>query len=276
MIFLKTATHFFGSSSNAPNSRRLACAGPKFHRSRQKLKGNNQGVSSFANASFATVLKTPTASVHLRLGAEWQGFLMLGRLSFMLLLAAASLSLLGDAAAGERGNNDAEIVAPLVEASPTLAPFQHVRFCLRYPGDCQPNSRGDERILLNSRAKGLLTSVNSKINHSIAPGWKNYQGDVPAAWAIAPTLGDCNDYAVTKRHELLMSGLPSSALRLSVVKTPKETGHLVLVVVTTAGNLVMDNLNGSIRPWQSTDYHWIKIQSAKDPRFWTELKSPDH
>jgi hypothetical protein len=26
---------------------------------------------------------------------------------------------------------------PIVDASPTLAPFQHVRFCLRYPSDCK-------------------------------------------------------------------------------------------------------------------------------------------
>ena len=24
----------------------------------------------------------------------------------------------------------------------------------------------------------------------------------------------------------------------------------------------MDNLTEAIRPWQSTDYHWLKIQSA--------------
>ena len=90
----------------------------------------------------------------------------------------------------------------------------------------------------------------------------------------APEMGDCNDYAVTKRHELLESGLPSKALRLSVVKTASGVGHLVLVVVTTKGAIVMDDLTEVIRPWQSTDYHWLKIQSATDSKFWYEIKRP--
>jgi hypothetical protein len=85
-------------------------------------------------------------------------------------------------------------------------------------------------------------------------------------------MGDCNDYAVTKRHELLENGLPSRALRLSVVKTASGIGHLVLVVVTTKGDIVMDDLTEVIRPWQGTDYHWLKIQSATDSKFWYEIK----
>jgi predicted transglutaminase-like cysteine proteinase len=71
-------------------------------------------------------------------------------------------------------------------------------------------------------------------------------------------MGDCNDCAVTKRHQLLESGLPSKALRLSV-KTAAGIGHLVLVVVTTKGDIVVDDLTEVIRPWRSTDYHWLKI-----------------
>ena len=76
---------------------------------------------------------------------------------------------------------------------------------------------------------------------------------------MAPDRGDCNDYAVTKRHELLKSGLPSSALRLSVTKTATGIGHRVLVVATIKGVLFMDRLADAIQPWQSTDYQWLKI-----------------
>jgi predicted transglutaminase-like cysteine proteinase len=100
---------------------------------------------------------------------------------------------------------------------------------------------------------------------------KRYDSDVQAGWTIAPTRGDCNDYAVTKRHILLEDGLPSAALRLSVIKTASGEGHLVLVVSATKGDLVMDNLTEEIRPWQSTEYHWLKIQSAKDPRYWSAI-----
>jgi predicted transglutaminase-like cysteine proteinase len=87
-------------------------------------------------------------------------------------------------------------------------------------------------------------------------------------------MGDCNDYAVTKRHALLRSGLPAKTLRLSTVRTSSGTGHLVLVVVTTMGDLVLDNLTDAIRPWRSTDYHWLKIQSANDAKVWFTVKAP--
>jgi predicted transglutaminase-like cysteine proteinase len=165
-------------------------------------------------------------------------------------------------------------LTPITDASPTLAPFQHVRFCLRYPTDCKSNPTENERIDLNAQTLDLLKRVNRSVNMSIAPEQKSYGSDLEDGWTIAPNIGDCNDYAVTKRHQLLESGLPSKALRLSVVKTASGIGHLVLVVVTTKGDIVMDNLTEAIRPWQSTDYHWLKIQSAADARFWHEVKAP--
>ena len=180
----------------------------------------------------------------------------------------------GSADAGSRSPQDQNSVTPIVDASPTLAPFQHVRFCLRYPSDCKSNPSENERIDLSTETSELLKRVNHDVNLSIAPMLKSYGSNLEDGWAIAPGSGDCNDYAVTKRHELLENGLPSRALRLSVVKTASGIGHLVLVVVTTKGDLVLDNLTEVIRPWQSTDYHWLKIQSATDSKFWYEIKAP--
>jgi predicted transglutaminase-like cysteine proteinase len=177
--------------------------------------------------------------------------------------------------AGARSPQDSKPSTSIVDASPTLAPFQHVRFCLRYPDDCKSNPTEDARIDLNAEISDLLRRVNHSVNMLITPTLKNYGPELQDGWTIAPVMGDCNDYAVTKRHELLESGLPAKALRLSVVKTSSGIGHLVLVVVTTKGDVVMDNLTEAIRPWQSTNYHWLKIQSANDARFWYEVKAPD-
>jgi predicted transglutaminase-like cysteine proteinase len=193
--------------------------------------------------------------------------------SIFLAILAATLSV-GGANARDRSPQDSNMLAPIVVASPTLAPFQHVRFCLRYPSDCKSSPSESERIELNAETSELLTRINNNVNVSIIPTLKGYGPNLGDGWTIAPERGDCNDYAVTKRHELLASGLPSRALRLSVVKTASGIGHLVLVVATTKGDIVMDNLTGVIRPWQSTDYHWLKIQSAGDSRFWYEVKAP--
>jgi predicted transglutaminase-like cysteine proteinase len=194
---------------------------------------------------------------------------------FLNLILITAVALFAESAdARNRLPQDSKALNSIVDASPTLAPFQHVRFCLRYPSDCESTPLGQERIELNADTSELLNRVNRSVNMSIVATSKTYGTNLGEGWTIAPGMGDCNDYAVTKRHELLESGLPANALRLSVVKTASGLGHLVLVVVTTKGDMVMDNLSGIIRPWQNTDYQWIKIQSASDPRFWSEIKSP--
>lgn len=185
------------------------------------------------------------------------------------ILAGASLT----DSANARNRQDTTPPPPIVEASPALAPFQHVRFCLRYPADCKSDPAQIDRIELTTETSELLKRVNGDVNAMIIPIVKDYGPELKDGWTIAPSSGDCNDYAVTKRHELLQSGLPAKALRLSVVKTSSGIGHLVLVVATTKGDLVLDNLTETIRPWQSTDYHWLKIQSASDARYWFEVKA---
>jgi predicted transglutaminase-like cysteine proteinase len=180
----------------------------------------------------------------------------------------------GSTDARSRSPQESSLLTPIMDASPTLAPFQHVRFCLRYPSDCKSDPTESERIDLNAEIAELLKRVNHSVNMSIIPTHKSYGRNLGDGWTIAPERGDCNDYAVTKRHELIEKGLSSRALRLSVVRTASGIGHLVLVVVTTKGDIVMDDLTEGIRSWQSTDYHWLKIQSATDSKFWYEIKRP--
>jgi predicted transglutaminase-like cysteine proteinase len=193
--------------------------------------------------------------------------------SIYLAMFVGALSV-GTADARSRTAQGSSLVTPIENAAPTLAPFQHVRFCLRYPSDCKSDPTENKRIDLNEETLALLKRVNHNVNMSIIPTPKDYGQTLGDGWTIAPDMGDCNDYAVTKRHELIENALPSQALRLAVVKTASGIGHLVLVVVTTKGDIVMDDLTEVIRPWQSTDYHWLKIQSATDPKFWNEIKRP--
>jgi predicted transglutaminase-like cysteine proteinase len=163
------------------------------------------------------------------------------------------------------------VVMPIAEASPTLSPFQHVRFCLRYPGDCKTDPAETATVELTAATLETLQRVNRDVNAAIMPVAKN-NPVADGGWTISPASGDCNDYAVTKRHELMQSGLPAKAVRLAVVKTQSGIGHLILVVATNKGNLVLDNLSETIVPWQFTKYHWLKIQSASDARYWFEIK----
>src|ERR1700730_12395923 len=189
-----------------------------------------------------------------------------------LAIVAASLSA-ERAGAGVRNHLDAGTFPPIAEASPTFAPLHHVRPCLRYRADCKSNTGEAERIDANAETMELLGRVNHSVNISIAPRAKSYGRNLDDSWTVAPASGDCNDYAVTKRRELIENGLPPSALRLSAAKTASGVGHLVLIVSTTKADIVLDNLSEKIRPWQQTDYQWLKIQSATDPRFWSEVRT---
>jgi predicted transglutaminase-like cysteine proteinase len=190
----------------------------------------------------------------------------------LLISVVSSGLLLGGAHARSRPVHDTAAPASLVETSPSLAPFQHVRFCLRYPADCRSDSTEDEHIDLTDGNSELLGRVNRSVNAAIVPMQKSYVESLQEGWRIAPLMGDCNDYAVTKRHELLQSGLPAKALRLAVVMTRSGSGHLVLLVATTKGGLVLDNLTDEIVPWQATAYRWLKMQSGIDARYWYEVE----
>ncbi len=153
---------------------------------------------------------------------------------------------------------------------PTLPPFAHTRFCIKYPADCEVRRiafRGGGVKLTPSRWADLV-EVNRDVNQAIKPE-RNNEGLAGERWLLSPELGDCNDYAVTKRHELIKRGWPSRSLLLAEVVTSWGEHHLVLVVRTSSGDFVADNLRPSIRPVGKTGYRWARIQSPGNPKFWT-------
>ena len=74
-----------------------------------------------------------------------------------------------------------------------------------------------------------LKEVNKTVNAAIVPE-PSTEGLAGEKWLINPASGDCNDYEVSKRFELLKRGWPARALLLSEVKTAWGEGHLILVV----------------------------------------------
>lgn len=185
-----------------------------------------------------------------------------------LLFVASAMMLDGGSAMPHKQANDRQIKTDIVAGGPTLAPFQHVRFCIRYPADCKVEASDQSFIELTAATRATLEQVNRQVNASISPIEKVYGTNLGDSWTINPYAGDCNDYAVSKRHELIARGLPAKAMSLAVVRTRSGIGHLVLTIVTDKGTLVLDNLTESIKPWTSAGYRWLKVQSHDDPRFW--------
>jgi predicted transglutaminase-like cysteine proteinase len=156
----------------------------------------------------------------------------------------------------------------------TLEPLGHTQFCIRYPRECV--SFDSNRRHEGSKPRETmdqLDSVNRAINQHITPTHKYARGPIEN-WRLNPNTGDCTDFAVTKRHDLLAQGWLSEALLLAEVKL-RSTGehHLVLVARTENADLVLDNLQQGIRKFSDTlaDYQWLRIQSSANPRFWNSV-----
>jgi predicted transglutaminase-like cysteine proteinase len=156
--------------------------------------------------------------------------------------------------------------------TPTLPPMKYSEFCLRYADECavKPVRFRGGAVKMNDERWVQLLTVNADVNEAIVPQ-RNYGGLATETWLIAPDRGDCNDYAVTKRHQLIRMGWPARALLLSEVVTTRGEHHLVVVVRTSDGDLVLDNLATKIRRWNQTPYRWLRIQSPSQPKLWSTI-----
>lgn len=156
----------------------------------------------------------------------------------------------------------------------TLPPMAYTQFCLRYEDQCKTERivfRGGPVRLTEQRWEDLK-EVNKSVNSAIAVE-PNTEGLAGEKWLINPASGDCNDYAVSKRSQLLARGWPARTLLLSEVVTSWGEHHLILVVRTSAGDLLLDNLTPQIRPWSRAPYRWVRVQTPKNPNFWASLGS---
>jgi predicted transglutaminase-like cysteine proteinase len=164
----------------------------------------------------------------------------------------------------------------LDEIGPAAAPFAHTRFCLRYPDDCKEKSKKDtvKQRTLSPNLLAQLKAVNAGVNRQIEARPQN-EPVAKENWILHPDEGDCNDYAVTKRHGLIGIGWPIDTLLLTEVSLPSGEHHLVLIVRTNEGDLVLDNLKPDVRTLAeaNADYKWVRMVSSKNPIYWSTIRA---
>ena len=201
-----------------------------------------------------------------------------GRCSILAThLAAATVSsiiaiLALGCARAEHSSQQFGFAAPQIPLNgPALAPVAHIRHCLQYPSECRarPQFRR-EFAALTTKLWADLVLVNVDVNRSIVRKLAA-AGVLAEQWLIAPPAGDCHDFAVTKRHDLIERGWPSRAMLLAEVVMQGGEHHLVLVVQTDRGEFVMDSSTDEIVPWYQANYSWIRIQDPRNPHFWSAI-----
>lgn len=156
----------------------------------------------------------------------------------------------------------------------TSAPIGHVNFCRQNPHECGIRHRTDRAVKLTQTNWAELIGINNHVNQTIIPVTDQDQYRTEELWTYPARAGDCEDYALLKRRMLINAGWPETALLITVVKESNGGGHAVLTVRTDRGDLILDNQDPRILPWNKTPYRYIKRQAALQPAIWTSIHDP--
>lgn len=159
----------------------------------------------------------------------------------------------------------------VVNNNPTSIPVGHAKFCQVHPAECTINARVIETEALTEKKWKQLLTVNADFNASIVPVTDAKLYQVDEYWTYPNGYGDCEDYALAKRRQLINIGWNPSTLMLTVVRQANGEGHAVLMVRTDRGDLVLDNQAGLIKLWNETPYRFLKRQSQFDAAMWVDI-----
>ncbi|MEX1179733.1 MAG: transglutaminase-like cysteine peptidase [Cucumibacter sp.] len=181
---------------------------------------------------------------------------------FLVALILAS-GLLSQAALAAQRSSAGGSVSRISTGQSTAAPVGFLIFCVKYPSYCRGG--GASQVVMTDQLMTLLSSVNRTVNRLIRA--RNERRDT---WEINVRVGDCEDFVLAKRAKLIAAGVPASALRIATARTRSGVGHAVLVVRTSSGDLVLDNLSSRIREWNRTGLVWIAMSGA-NPRRWSTI-----
>ena len=153
-----------------------------------------------------------------------------------------------------------------------LPPFGFVHFCQRFGIECAAKDNVNfSRFDAYPARLSELDAVNREINRRIAPVTDLELYGTEEYWTFPTNRGDCEDYVVLKRRELMQRGWPASALLITVVRDEVGDGHAVLTVRTRQGDYVLDNKVDEVRVWRDTPYKYLMRQSYLDPKLWMAL-----
>ena len=115
----------------------------------------------------------------------------------------------------------------------------------------------------------LVKKINTQVNSSVKPASDRGQFRSGDYWSL-PTAsgGDCEDFALLKKRELVRLGVDHRKLLLATVLDRKRVPHAVLVYRSDRGDLLLDNLTNDIRDWRSSRYIFLRMQNPQNPRSW--------
>ena len=175
------------------------------------------------------------------------------------LTMAVSLFSTGGAAAYT--NHGKVVTFDLVTQTAAITPLSMQFFCAKNRSECAGG--GNSQVTMTPNLMAVLKQINGHVNRSIRP-----ERDTADVWELNPTSGDCEDYVLSKRSALIRKGVSAGALRIAYTHARRGDPHAVLVVKTSQGDYVLDNLTNSIKTLRASGYN-IRSMSSPNPTRWT-------
>jgi predicted transglutaminase-like cysteine proteinase len=140
------------------------------------------------------------------------------------------------------------------------APVGYQIFCIKFKGQCQGG--GGSALSYTSSTAAVMRRVNDAVNRSM-----RYRSERTEEWRVGGNTGDCEDFALTKRSQLIRAGLPGGALRMATARTARGELHAVLIVKTDKGDFVLDNIRKNIVTRGQSGYRYLKVATS-NPAVW--------
>jgi predicted transglutaminase-like cysteine proteinase len=150
-------------------------------------------------------------------------------------------------------------------------PVGHYDLCQSRPVECAQKTARPQPVELTRALWAKMIQVNNSVNSAVVPRTDQEMWGREEVWSYPDQVGDCEDYVLEKRRELMRAGVPAGNLLITVVRQPNGDGHAVLSVNTDHGDFVMDNLDGRVLTWTDTPYTFLKRQSSKNSGIWVSI-----
>lgn len=156
----------------------------------------------------------------------------------------------------------------IISTKSISAPYGFQGICDRYAWAC---SRSSAARINDTRSQlAVADRVNRSINRRVRSVSDQDQYKQREYWALPTAIGgDCEDFALLKKRELIRAGLAPNKLAIATVLDRQERAHAVLVLRTDSGDYVLDNLTSRIKPWNKTGYSFLRMQDAGTASGWT-------
>lgn len=192
------------------------------------------------------------------------------KINFLAAIALAGVGITASTPAKSASHSAETVFA--AQTGQTSIPVGHALFCQNNPGECHAISNPVKQFKLTTARWQQLLQINHDANTQISPVTDQQLYAVAEHWTFPRGAGDCEDYALHKRRELIRAGWPESTLLVAAVRETNGNGHAVLMVRTDRGDFILDNQESLILAWNETPYHFLKRQSQTHSGKWVDLR----